>query len=72
MSAATIHLHYWTRTSACPDDDGLICWFKWGRDAIADAGFVTNDRRFILMPPTWSKDAKNPRVTVTIEPVTGR
>lgn len=68
MERATLQLHYWTRTAAEPDDDGLTCWWKAGRDGLADAGIITNDRRFTQLPPTWGKDAKAPRVVVTIEP----
>jgi len=48
------------------DDDNLIGAMKYARDALADAGFVENDRSFITLPVASSGYCKNPRVIVTI------
>jgi Holliday junction resolvase RusA-like endonuclease len=55
-----------------PDDDNLTCWFKAGRDGLYDAGYVTNDRRFVQMPPQWElvKHRKDRRLEVTVEEIT--
>lgn len=65
---ASLRLRYFVRTAHAVkhDDDNLVSWFKCGRDALAKAGIVANDRDFTVLSPTCEKDSANPRIEVTI------
>lgn len=69
LSRARLQLHFLKRSDKEPDDDNLNCWFKAGRDGLADAGIIANDRRFTMEPATWGMDKDDPRVVVTIEEI---
>ena len=59
------------KTAAHRDADNIMASMKAYFDGIADAGIVDNDRAFSHEPLKIEKDAQNPRVEITITPITG-
>ncbi len=58
------------RTAHTGDRDNIIASLKAAFDGIADAGVIANDSGLIPLPPTVLKDAKKPRVEITVTPCT--
>lgn len=67
MGKATLSLHYFVPTAHDHDDDNLAAWFKAGRDGLADAGLVANDKDIRLKEVKFEKDAARPRLVVRLE-----
>jgi len=63
---ATVQCDFYFKTVRHLDPDNAIASMKAAFDGMADAGFVGNDRNLWPTRPTMSKDAKNPRVEITI------
>lgn len=66
MAKAAITIYM--RTAHKPDRDNVIAALKSTFDGIADAGIIANDAGLIPLPPTVLKDAKSPRVEITVTP----
>ena len=66
---ATLQADFYWPTMGFPDDDNAMASLKKYRDGIAQAGIVTNDKILKQLPWTIQKDAKNPRVEITITEV---
>lgn len=49
-----------------PDPDNFIASLKAALDGIIDAGIVANDKDLWPLRPEFHKDAKSPRVEITI------
>ena len=69
---ATVQCDFYFKTAVMWDPDNAVAAMKAGMDGIADAGFVGNDRNLWPLRPTMRKDAKNPRVEITIAEETER
>lgn len=52
------------------DTDNLIASLKSAFDGIADTGVISNDSGLIHLPATIGRDAKNPRIEITITGIT--
>ena len=63
---ATVQCDFYFKTVRHLDPDNAIASMKAAFDGMADAGFVGNDRNLWPLRPTMHKDAKNPRVEITI------
>jgi hypothetical protein len=55
-------------TTNFPDPTNLMASLKAAEDGIQDAGIVANDRGLWPERPEMFKDAKNPRIEITITP----
>lgn len=64
--SAKVQASFFMRTTKMPDPDGCIAWLKAYIDGVGDAGIFANDRELVWMHPKRAKDAKNPRVELTI------
>lgn len=67
---ATIQIDYYHKTAAFMDRDNIIATLKSGIDGLTDAGVLADDRDVTYLPVRRFKDAKNPRVELTITPAT--
>lgn len=63
---ASVKVKAFYRSHNHPDPDNVIASLKAAFDGIADAGVVVNDRGLWPERPEISKDAKNPRIELTI------
>lgn len=63
---AYLRFNFYFATNRNRDEDNFEARMKAGRDGMADAGIVTNDRYFRMQRPTMQVDKKNPRVVVEI------
>lgn len=63
---ATVQVQWFSRTAKVQDEDNLIATLKHVGDALQDTQIVTNDRGLTWLPPIQSKDARNPRVVLTV------
>jgi len=70
MEAETRTVFYMA-TKRAVDRDNAQAAMKSIWDGIADAGVIRNDAGFIHHPPQMLHDPKNPRVEITIVPLTG-
>jgi len=57
-------------TMAFPDPDNLTTRLKSTLDGIADSGIIRDDRALWPERPIFRKDARNPRLEITITPET--
>lgn len=55
-------------TMAFPDPDNLTTRLKSTLDGIADSGIIRDDRALWPERPVFRKDARNPRIEITIYP----
>lgn len=69
---ASVHCAFYFRTVRFQDPDNCISSMKAGFDGLADAGMVGNDRNLWPDRPSMAKDAKNPRVVITVRKETDR
>jgi crossover junction endodeoxyribonuclease RusA len=66
--AATMQVRWFTRTAHhCDPDNGLSC-MKSAIDGLTDARIFSDDKGLTHLPIIFAKDAKNPRVELTITP----
>lgn len=65
---ATLRIQWFHKTLRFPDPMNITAWLKAGVDGIVDSGFLNDDRHLSPLPPEIAKDAKNPRVVLTITP----
>jgi crossover junction endodeoxyribonuclease RusA len=54
------------KTKAFPDPSNFMASLKAAEDGIADAGIIVNDRALWPERPVFDKDAKRPRIEITI------
>ena len=64
--AASVSPVFYFKDARKRDKDNCLAWIKSYMDGIADAGLVANDADFTYLPVRIEKDAKNPRVELTI------
>lgn len=65
-AAASVLPTFFFKDARRRDKDNCLAWIKAYMDGIADAGLVANDADFTYLPVRIEKDAKNPRVELTI------
>lgn len=65
---ARTRIRWFTKTIRHPDADNALASLKAAFDGFKDAGLLADDNGLAHEPIEFSKDAKNPRVEITIEP----
>ena len=57
---------FYHKTRRCMDRDNILASLKAVLDGFSDAGLWIDDRECMFMPVARDKDAKNPRVEITV------
>ena len=65
---ARYDLKAYFKTMAFPDPDNLTTRLKSSLDGIADSGIIRDDKSLWPERPEFFKDARNPRIEITIYP----
>lgn len=68
-TTASIKIDYYHRTAAFMDRDNIIATMKAAIDGLTDAGVLDDDRDVTYLPVGRFKDAKEPRVELTVKPM---
>jgi len=68
-SKAQTSIVWFTKTIKHPDPDNALTMLKATFDGFKDAGLLTDDRDLGHGPIRFEKDAKNPRVEITVIPL---
>lgn len=63
---AKMHVKAYFRTATFKDPTNLMASLKAAEDGLQDAGIIDNDRGLWPERPEMFKDAKNPRIEITI------
>ena len=63
---AVIQFDFYFKTVRFLDPDNAVASCKAIIDGIADSGIIGNDRHMWPLRPTMQKDAKNPRLEITV------